>query len=353
MHCFFKYFHHLWAENSRQWQPMLGIYYLTYACNFRCPYCSDGKNVPYYQLPAKILHGTEVIELLRRVRAYTDFLVITGGEPLLHPDFAYVMEHLPALRFKGVLLTTNAYYLHRYLSVVASAVNYLLVSVDTLHHGKADGWYSVGEGVLSKILENITTAADYPGRRYEIIISAVATPGNIEDLYGVYHYAKERGFRFAVAPQLIGVNVHPDLIDNTQYKRFYDFLMAEKKQGYAININGSLLYLKHMRNFSKFSCRPFTLVTVAPTGDVYYPCLEIGHVAGNLLETPDLHQIRRNGLRVFGPQPKCEASCQSACALGFSLPLGHPLSMLHECCLVAKGWGRKIFTKKSSPGQQV
>jgi hypothetical protein len=24
------------------WRPLLAVYYLTYSCDFRCPYCSDG-----------------------------------------------------------------------------------------------------------------------------------------------------------------------------------------------------------------------------------------------------------------------------------------------------------------------
>jgi MoaA/NifB/PqqE/SkfB family radical SAM enzyme len=41
---------HLVHPASLKWRPILGVYYLTYACEFRCPYCCDGSGTPYYRL---------------------------------------------------------------------------------------------------------------------------------------------------------------------------------------------------------------------------------------------------------------------------------------------------------------
>jgi hypothetical protein len=44
-----SYLHHLCIRESQRWYPLLGVYYLTYACDFRCLHCSDGSGEPYYR----------------------------------------------------------------------------------------------------------------------------------------------------------------------------------------------------------------------------------------------------------------------------------------------------------------
>jgi MoaA/NifB/PqqE/SkfB family radical SAM enzyme len=135
--------------------------------------------------------GYRVLDLLRTARRSTDYLVITGGEPLLHPDFAFVLDHLPSIRFDGVILTTNGWDLTPHLTAVNASVRYLVFSLDTLDPIKAQRWYGHGPNVLKRILQNIEAATRLPGRKYEIILSSVATPTNIEDLADVYRFSRE------------------------------------------------------------------------------------------------------------------------------------------------------------------
>ena len=336
---FSNFLSHLANRNPKGWYPLLCVYYLTYACDFRCFYCSDGNGTPYFELADETLPGSRVLDLLHVARRSTDYLVITGGEPLLHPEFDYVLEHLPSIGFDGVILTTNGWDLIPHLPSVNASVQHLVFSLDTLDPDKAQRWYGRGPGVLDRILRSIEAAARLPGRKYEILISSVATPTNIEDLAEVYRFCRESGYRFALCPQLVGVKPHPELFGNTAYQRLYDHLIMEKRLGRRVN--GSIPYLEHMRDLKKFRCRPSTVLAISPSGDVFYPCLERGHVAGNLLQTPDLHGIRAQGRACFGPDPVCDNRCHSACALGFSLILNEPLSLVKEAWLMAKGGWRQ------------
>jgi MoaA/NifB/PqqE/SkfB family radical SAM enzyme len=313
------------------WYPLLAVYYLTYACDFRCPYCSDGSQVPYHRLPREEVPAADVLHLLGTIRQYCDYLVITGGEPFNHPECRAVLKGLPSLGFDGIVLTTNGYAIEPYLPLINGAVRYLVFSIDTMDHAKADRWFGVGPGALAKILRNIRTAAEWPRRSYDIIISAVATPNNLQDLTAVFRFCIERGFRFALAPQLLGVKPHPALVGNPAYQEIFDALIAAKKRGAAVQ--GSIAYLQHMRDLTKFSCHPSTLLAVAPGGDVFYPCLERGTIAGNLLQSPDLHALRRRACRSIGPEPLCDNRCHSACALGLALILDRPLTMVRDAWL--------------------
>jgi MoaA/NifB/PqqE/SkfB family radical SAM enzyme len=337
----FSFLHHLGGDNPQRWYPLLSVYYLTYACDFRCPYCCDGTGQPYYRLHSPILAGRQVIELLRRVRQHCGHLVITGGEPLQHPEVGNVMAALGALRFRTVVLTTNGYALDAVLPAVAPTVSHLVVSLQTLQAARADAEYGLGCGTHERILRNIETASHLRGRRFEVVISSVATPENIEDLYDVARYCRERAFRLAVCPQLVGVKAHPALIENPAYRRLYDFLIAEKKKG--AKIQGTVDYLEHMRDLRKFECRPFTMLVVSPVGDVFYPCLEIGHAAANLFDENNLHRLRQQARATFGEQPDCDTRCHSACALGFSRLLANPLSLLHEGALLARAGIKNVL----------
>lgn len=335
MHPALKYLYHKFINSHSRWHPFLAVYYLTYCCDFRCPYCSNGFNTPYHELTQAMLPADAVLKILGRIRRACDYLVITGGEPLNHPDFSDVIRRAKDLRFRDVALNTNGHEVDKYLPQLASTVHTLIFSIDTLDEEKADSWFGKGRGVFKKVLSNIAAAAAYPNRQYRIVISSVVTPHNIPDLYEVYRYSQQNGFMFAACPELQGVKPPSALRENDDYKGFFDFLVSEKNRGQAIH--GSSLYLQHMRDFAKFSCRPFTLLVVDPLGQVFYPCLEIGHVVGNILDTDNLHALRKNGLKVFGPQPICDARCHSACALGFSTILEHPFSMLHELYLMTMG----------------
>lgn len=335
MHPAGKYLYHKYVDSTKRWHPFLAIFYLTYRCDFRCPYCSNGAKEPFYRLSRDILPADQVRRVLAHIRRHCDYVVLTGGEPMKHPEFGSIMDSIPRLGFREVALNTNGYETDRFLPEIMRSVNTLIFSIDTLDAKKADSWFGMGEKVFAKVLANIRLAAEQPGRKYQIVISSVATTGNIPDLYAVYDFARRSGFTFAVCPELRGVKAPQELADSREYRDFYTFLISEKRKGGPVY--GTTLYLRYMRDFLKFSCRPFTMLVVDPLGQIFYPCLEIGHEAGNILVTPDLHGLRQTAEERFGSQPACGNQCHSACALGFSLLLEQPASYIEEAICQAKG----------------
>lgn len=322
-----NYLRHLASASPRGFHPLLAVHYLTYACAFRCPYCSDGSGVPYPALRSRVLGKADTLELLARVRRRCDHLVLTGGEPLDHPEVDAVLRGLPALGFDAVVLTTVGAALDRHLDAVATGVRHLVVSLDTLDGARGDRWLG-RPGTHARILRNLELASRHPRRRYEILLSSVATPDNIPDLTEVHRFARDRGWRHAVSPQLQGVHPHPALRGNPGYRALLGVLIDEKRRG--VPVYGTVAYLEHLRDLTAFRCRPSTVLATSPAGDVLYPCLEIGKVAGNLLAEPDLDAIRAAGRAQHGPEPRCDDRCQSPCALGFALLLQRPEIAIDE-----------------------
>jgi len=319
-----RYLHHRFMRNSRRWYPFLAVYYLTYRCDFRCPYCSDGLGIPYWKQSTANEPLSNVLHVLKRIRESCHSLEITGGEPLLYSEVDQVLAALPSLRFHETILTTNGFHLDRHWDAVDANLSTLVVSVDTLEAVRFDAWAGVGAGAFEHVLGNIKRAAL---GRPQLVLSAVATPENIADLYAVYELSQSLGALFACYPQLCGVKVPEALRTSSAYREFMQFLVLEKNKGRGIQATSKSL--EWMRDLSLFECHPFTLVAVAPSGDVYYPCLEIGHRAGNILQN-SLHEIRTFGQNNFGPKPSCGNQCHSACALGFASILKHPTLLWEE-----------------------
>lgn len=67
--------------------------FLTFACNLKCSYCIN--HFEQGIITRKIISGKRWIEGLNRIVSRPDLpLTLQGGEPSLHPDFIYIINHL-------------------------------------------------------------------------------------------------------------------------------------------------------------------------------------------------------------------------------------------------------------------
>ncbi len=87
------------------YQDKLCAIVFTRGCNFRCPYCHNPELVNGCQLvtPYK---NEEVLALLEKRKGKLDAVVITGGEPTLHPELPGFIKQIKAMGF-FVKLDTN------------------------------------------------------------------------------------------------------------------------------------------------------------------------------------------------------------------------------------------------------
>ena len=85
------------------------------ACNMRCLYCMP-ENQSFTSLD-KTLSAAEIYSITSNlVSAGIKEIRITGGEPLLHPEFKQIVKALSELELEKLSLTTNAVKLDQYLS---------------------------------------------------------------------------------------------------------------------------------------------------------------------------------------------------------------------------------------------
>ena len=76
-------------------------------CPFRCPYCHNYELVDGSAKP--IMTEEELFDFLQERKGMLDGVVITGGEPCMHPDLPEFIIKIRELGYK-IKLDTNGYY---------------------------------------------------------------------------------------------------------------------------------------------------------------------------------------------------------------------------------------------------
>ena len=80
----------------------------TGGCNLRCPFCHNALLVTRLE-ESPALTEQEILDFLRRRRGLLDGVVLSGGEPLMHPGAADFLAAVRQLGF-AVKLDTNGFY---------------------------------------------------------------------------------------------------------------------------------------------------------------------------------------------------------------------------------------------------
>ncbi len=147
---------------------------LNESCNFKCSYCVDEKITSTNQLS------------LDQVEAYVDSAIkqginkirLTGGEPLIHPQFMEIVNSLNKYEaIKSLHLTTNAYLLDKYLAeLVDTKLETLNISIDSL---KRERFYDISKvDGLNRVFNNIIMALDYG---FKVKVNVVLMQGINDD----------------------------------------------------------------------------------------------------------------------------------------------------------------------------
>lgn len=167
--------------------PINAILELTPLCNMNCDMCFVRLSAGEMKQKGRLRSAEEWIGLGREMKeAGTLFVLFTGGEPLLHPDFRSIYT---ALKKMGMILTVNtngtlideewadffAQYLPRRINITLYGANES--TYQRLCH-YPDG-YQKARKAIKLLLE----------RHIDVKINGTITPKNIEDLDGMFSIA--------------------------------------------------------------------------------------------------------------------------------------------------------------------
>ena len=98
---------YLHRKGARLGLPISGTFELTARCNFDCPMCYVHLKQEDIDAQGKELTAAQWIEMARQAKdAGMVFVLLTGGEPLLRPDFEEIYVSLIQM---GLMVTISSY----------------------------------------------------------------------------------------------------------------------------------------------------------------------------------------------------------------------------------------------------
>ena len=167
--------------------PLAGNFELTARCNFNCKMCY----VHQQHCPVeKELSADQWIAIGRAARERGMlFLLLTGGEPFLRPDFAEIYTELRKL---GLLISinTNASLLTDELLEVFKQYPPVRINI-SLYGGCNETYRSLcGNAAYDLVTRNILRLKD---AGFDVKINCSVTPYNVSDVPAIYAFGKEHG----------------------------------------------------------------------------------------------------------------------------------------------------------------
>lgn len=308
---------------------------LTYLCNERCTFCYN---------PSERVSGLTFEQLKKPLAELAEmggfYLNLTGGEPLLHPEFFEIAKYARSLGF-ALTIFTNATLIDddradRLARLKATGFN---VSI----HGATPETHEAVTclpGSFEKTLNGVRRLRE---RGQRVVLKMPLTRKNQHELEAVRRLAEKMGCELVTASHMSPTHDgHPDPLNESPDYRVLGAHYAPMFMDHLGRILPALPYPKDAPNCSLGR----SIIAISPRGDIY-PCIQMPYRLGNVL-TDSIRAIwwddkRMNVFRnltrsAISPCQECKlASYCSLCPGIAYLQHGNPYRANLEACLDAQG----------------
>ncbi len=181
---------YLHTKACREGTPLAGNFELTARCNFDCKMCYVHLTAQEQQRRGRELTACEWLELAETARSRGMlFLLLTGGEPLLRPDFRYILTELKKMGLL-VSINTNASLIDRdWLDFFRNEPPFRFnISL----YGADDATYErlCGRPAFGRVVENIRALKAFGA---DVKLNVSLTQYNADDLERIYNISNELG----------------------------------------------------------------------------------------------------------------------------------------------------------------
>lgn len=152
----------------------------TIGCNFRCPYCHNPELVD--ETVETIITEEEILDFLDKRKVMIDGVVITGGEPTMHPE---LLDFMRKVKEKGFLVKldsngTNPAFLRK--AIDENLVDYLAMDIKSplSKYSQTVARPVDIDAIRESISLLISGGVDYEFRT--TLIKALVSPQDIEEI---------------------------------------------------------------------------------------------------------------------------------------------------------------------------
>ncbi len=206
--------------------PTNGTIELTENCNFRCIHCYQGM-----QKHKEVLPAARWKEILDEVcEAGTLWMLITGGDPLLHPEFEEIYEY--AIR-KGLLvnLFTNGSLVREHH--IELFKKYPPFNIEFTLYGMDEATYRVVTGTKGSHARVLATCRRLIAEKLPLKLKSVALKQTVEQLAAMKRFVEQElglAFRFDTK---IDPGIYGDDFDHVRLSPIEQLDLAERMHGKA------------------------------------------------------------------------------------------------------------------------
>lgn len=186
---------------------------LTNECQCNCFYCNEHVK----EGKGEYLPTEHVIELAEKaVELGYNTIELTGGEPLLHPEFSEILKKIKSHKLgQNMVLCTNGILLESYLPEIKDAG----IAKITIHQ----------DSVLAEQYKKITGCSEVLNQILCGLWSAIAKKMQVEIRVKLHQYSKEQIGQILCFAKKANVHVRiEDLITDTEKCTTRDFLLRWK-----------------------------------------------------------------------------------------------------------------------------
>ena len=181
--------------------PLFGVLELTYQCNFRCLHCyADDQHAQ------PNLSKEELITLVdQMVQAGTLVLTLSGGDPLMHPYFAFIYKYI---RKKGIFVEvfTNGSLITE--DIINLFLEYPPINIDITLYGASNETYSEVTGLIDGYTATMRGIQLLKASGIHFTLKTCVIRENVLDLFKIKEIAKDLGvdyrYSFDIAPSIGG-----------------------------------------------------------------------------------------------------------------------------------------------------
>jgi len=314
------------------------LYHVTPFCNLRCEYCEGfpeiglpGASAAFSPPDAEERYqlGTEdVFRLLAILRRRFDYLFLTGGEPLVRPDFPAILRRARALGFRRVSVNTNGVLLPARREILPLVTD-LVLSLDTLDPAAYARVIGSSPEVARGIIDHLDEwAALDRSRALRLTVHTVLRPKDPSPALALLEHCLARRIHICVSPLHTKYRVTVEEEERAAYEAFYDRVIRLKRAGETVS--GSYAFYENVRRLEPYRCLPMVIPRILPNGRLLYPCRPRGQVAGSILAHGSWDAAVRGAVRSQGRVRTCRESCRIRCYIEPSLLLTHPAALIQE-----------------------
>lgn len=226
--------------------PLSGTFELTPVCNMDCKMCYVRLSRQEQEAIAPLRSAEEWIELARKAKeAGMLYLLITGGEPFLHPQFRQILEEIHkmglviSLNSNGTMIDETVVQWLKQVPPVRINITLYGASNETYERlcGNPNGFFQVDRAI--QLMKNAGIC---------VKINCSLTPYNAKDLPLIIEYAKKNDLLIQVATYMfppirkdgtmVGKNDRFSPEEAAYYMAYADYLTLGKERFLAEKMNG-------------------------------------------------------------------------------------------------------------------